>query len=167
MSRAKLVREHAARESVISPMAEADLREIGEIERTTGLSIWGEEAYRAELEKGNSIMLVAVSAAREFDAEQQRRVSGFIVARVTADEVHINNVAVREGARGQGLGSLLLAAALDQAKRARAQMAVLEVRASNRAAQMLYVKHNFVVAGRRRNYYKTPPEDALVMTAAL
>jgi len=80
-------------------MAEADLREIGEIERTTGLSIWGEEAYRAELEKGNSIMLVAVSAAREFDAEQQRRVSGFIVARVTADEVHINNVAVPPRAR--------------------------------------------------------------------
>ncbi len=167
MSRARLVRESAARENVISPMAEVDLREVSEIERTTGLSVWGEEAYCAELEKGNSIMLVAVCAAQESGVEQQQRVSGFIVARVSGDEVHINNIAVRAEARGQGLGSLLLAAALDRAKRAGAQTAVLEVRAGNCAAKSLYVKHNFVVAGRRRNYYKRPPEDALVMTAAL
>ena len=166
MSRARLVREHAAWENVVAPMAEADLQEVGEIERITGLSVWGVEAYRAELEKGNSIMLIAVSIAREVRGEQ-RRVSGFIVARVTADEVHINNVAVRAGSRGRGLGGMLLAAALDRARRAKARTAVLEVRAGNRAAQGLYAKHNFVVVGRRRNYYKTPPEDALVMTAAL
>ncbi len=146
-------------------MAEGDLHQIGEIERITGLSVWGEEAYRAELERENTIMLVALAPTRESCAE--RHLDGFIVARVAGEEMHINNVAVREEARERGLGSALLAAALRAAKGAMARTAVLEVRAGNRAAQALYLRHKFVVVGRRRNYYKQPPEDALVMTAQL
>ena len=40
----------------------------------------------------------------------------------------------------------------------------LEVRASNEAAIALYVKHGFVQAGVRKNYYQDPKEDALIMT---
>lgn len=164
MSKARLAR--AASGNLIRPMTEGDLAEVGEIERITGLSVWGEEAYRAELEHGNSIMLVALCQLRE-EEEVGTRVLGFIVARVAADEVHINNVAVREQARGRGLGSRLLAAALGAARTSQASAAVLEVRAGNRAAQALYLRHGFTVVGRRRNYYKSPPDDALVMTATL
>ncbi len=151
--------------NLIRPMSEIDLGEVGEIERITGLSVWGEEAYRAEFGRENSIMFVTVFPSRETAAEM--RVSGFIVARVAGDEVHINNIAVREQARGRGLGSALLSAALGAAKKAHARVAVLEVRAGNRAAHALYLRHGFVIVGRRRNYYKSPPEDALLMTAAL
>lgn len=165
MSKARLARAPAASENLIRPMTERDLAEVGEIERITGLSLWGEEAYRTELEQGNSIMLVALRPLRV--EEVGKRVLGFIVARVAADEVHINNVAVREQERGRGLGSTLLAAALGAARTNQASAAVLEVRAGNRAAQALYLRHGFTVVGRRRNYYKSPPEDALVMTATL
>ena len=40
----------------------------------------------------------------------------------------------------------------------------LEVRPSNTAAVALYEKHGFQEAGRRKNYYEAPQEDALLLT---
>ena len=40
----------------------------------------------------------------------------------------------------------------------------LEVRASNAPAIALYRKHGFEEAGRRKNYYTKPAEDAIIMT---
>lgn len=40
----------------------------------------------------------------------------------------------------------------------------LEVRASNAPAIALYRKHGFQEAGRRKNYYQQPREDAIIMT---
>jgi len=39
----------------------------------------------------------------------------------------------------------------------------LEVRASNRAALGLYHGEGFVLVGRRRGYYRKPPEDGLLL----
>jgi ribosomal-protein-alanine N-acetyltransferase len=41
------------------------------------------------------------------------------------------------------------------------------VRAGNIAAQALYRRYGFEVVGRRRQYYREPPEDALLMRASL
>jgi len=143
-------------------MSEHDLLEVVEIEETTGLSLWGWEAYRAELDKPEAIMLVV--RARWAGGQ---RVGGFIAARMNADELHVNNIGVRQEFRRKGLGGLLLGAALGAAAGRGAGAAVLEVRASNLAAQALYERYGFAVAGRRRNYYRDPPEDALVMTRPL
>ena len=40
----------------------------------------------------------------------------------------------------------------------------LEVRASNHKAISLYTKNGFVQEGRRKDYYKDPKEDAIIMT---
>jgi ribosomal protein S18 acetylase RimI-like enzyme len=54
-------------------------------------------------------------------------------------------------------------AALDEARRRGAAQVLLEVRASNEMAQSLYKSLGFRFAGRRRDYYRSPQEDALVM----
>src|SRR5688572_4717232 len=59
MSRAGLVYEWEHEGFRISPMTEHDLLEVVEIEETCGLSLWGWDAYRAELERPESVMLVA------------------------------------------------------------------------------------------------------------
>jgi ribosomal-protein-alanine N-acetyltransferase len=41
------------------------------------------------------------------------------------------------------------------------------VRAGNLPAQALYRSRGFEAVGRRRDYYREPPEDALVMRASL
>jgi ribosomal-protein-alanine N-acetyltransferase len=151
-------------EDTLHPMTEHDLLEVVEIEETCGLSLWGWEGYRAELERPESIMLVARMPA---ETEDGKRLSGFIAARVTAGELHVNNVGVRPWARRRGLGSALLRATFERASQMGARAAVLEVRAGNTVAQSVYGRQGFVVAGRRRSYYREPVEDALVMTAPL
>lgn len=80
-----------------------------------------------------------------------------------ADQIHINNLAVRPELRGQGLASRLLADVMVEAALAGAHHATLEVRRSNLPALRLYAKAGFVEAGVRRNYYTQPVEDALVL----
>lgn len=144
-------------------MTEHDLLDVVEIEETGELSPWGWENYHAELARADAIVLVAdADSKRTIDA---RRLKGFIVARVVVDELQINNVAVRVEAREQGVGSELLRAAIAEGRLRGARRAVLEVRASNEAAQRLYAKHKFILCGRRKDYYREPTEDALLLCA--
>ncbi|MFL6254227.1 MAG: ribosomal protein S18-alanine N-acetyltransferase [Pyrinomonadaceae bacterium] len=165
MSRAELRVEMEGAGCVIVPMTEHDLLEVVEIEETTGLSQWGWEAYRAELEKQEAVMLVARRSAP--DALTGRSLSGYIAARINADELHVNNIGVWPESRRQGVGGALLGAALEAAVRRGAFEAVLEVRASNLPAQRMYERFGFRVVGERRNYYREPAENAKIMTRRL
>jgi [ribosomal protein S18]-alanine N-acetyltransferase len=148
----------------IERMTEHDLVEVCAIEEMTELSAWGWDAYHAEMQSPiDTIMLVA----RIKSASCEYGIAGFIVARLIADELHVNNVAVRSEFRGQGLGSALLRTSLEQARQRCAKVAQLEVRAANEAAQRLYRSCGFKVVGRRRNYYRAPTEDALLMSLSL
>lgn len=162
MSRAELRVELEKAGCVIVPMTEHDLLEVVEIEETTGLSQWGWEAYRAELEKQEAVMLVARRNVP--DAQTGRSLSGYIASRINADELHVNNIGVWPESRRRGVGGALLWAALETATRRGAVEAVLEVRASNLAAQRMYERFGFRVVGDRKNYYREPVEDARVMT---
>ena len=145
-------------------MTEHDLVEVCAIEEVSELSAWGWDAYHNEMQSGmDTIMLVARHDANS--AEHQ--IAGFIVARVILDELHVNNVAVRPEFRGRGLGSALLEMTLKEARKRSATIAQLEVRAGNDAAQRLYQRCGFTVVGRRRNYYRQPTEDALLMSLVL
>jgi ribosomal-protein-alanine N-acetyltransferase len=150
---------------VVSALTEHDLLEVVEIEETTGLSQWGWEAYRAELSRPEAVMLVARKSVP--DPLTGRRLSGYIAARINADEVHINNIGVWPDSRRQGVGGALLGAALDIAARCGASEAVLEVRAGNLSALRMYERFGFAVVGVRRSYYREPAEDAKIMTRRL
>ena len=54
-------------------------------------------------------------------------------------------------------------AAIDESGRRGVRHVILEVRASNETAQLLYRDLGFGFVGRRRDYYRLPTEDALVM----
>ncbi len=151
---------------MITRMTEHDLLEVVEIEETTGLSRWGWSAYYAELQGANrDLMLIARVAAAPIIEHQ--RIAGYIVARESAGELHINNVAVRDQYRRRGVGSALLARTLETARRLKAQVAFLEVRSGNRPAQSMYERHGFKAIARRADYYSDPKEDAVVMSLVL
>lgn len=82
-------------------------------------------------------------------------------------EGQITNIAVHPKARRQGFGRAVLNALIRDAKERDLEQIALEVRASNEAAIGLYEKTGFFVAGRRKNFYKKPAEDALVMLKLL
>ncbi len=143
-------------------MTEHDLLEVVEIEECSGLSRWGWSAYYAELQGRNShLMLVARIDSQK--SIRRSKLAGYIVARLGSDELHINNVAVREDFRRRGIGRRLLKRILEEGKRSGAIAAYLELRAGNQAALALYEECGFQVTARRKNYYSDPVEDALVM----
>lgn len=149
----------------ISRMSEHDLLEIVEIEEQSGLSRWGWAAYYAELQGANrDLMLVARPVQSTVESSA---IIGYIVARETAGELHINNFAVRSAYRRRGIGAILLDRVLQEARRRKATAAFLEVRSGNHAAQALYEKSGFQAIARRANYYSDPREDAVVMSLNL
>jgi len=152
-------------EITILRMSEHDLLEVVEIEEQSGLSRWGWAAYYAELQGGNrDLMLVARPSQSDIESTP---ILGYVVARETAGEFHINNFAVRPAYRRRGIGTALLQRVLQEARRRHASAAFLEVRSTNHAAQTLYEKSGFKAVARRPNYYSEPKEDAVVMTLLL
>jgi ribosomal-protein-alanine N-acetyltransferase len=99
--------------------------------------------------------------------EEAVGVQGFLVAKEVGGEWEIENVAIAGPARRRGLGTRLLGAFLDDARRAGATAVFLEVRESNHAARLLYEKWAFVESGRRPSYYTQPQEDAIVYRLSL
>ena len=87
----------------IVQMTEHDLLEVVEIEEASGLSRWGWAAYYAELQGGNRELLLLAKPAHLYGTEVHL-IIGYIVARETAGELHINNVAVRDQYRRRGYG---------------------------------------------------------------
>jgi [ribosomal protein S18]-alanine N-acetyltransferase len=145
---------------IVEQMKESDLDEVVDIEDATGLNRWGYEAYRRELLKNrNSVMLVA----RNIASNPGRDVVGFFAGWIVEDELHVNNIASHPGFRRLGIGQSLLEAGIDDGRQRGVAYVLLEVRASNEAAQSLYRKMGFNFIGRRRDYYRVPVEDAFVM----
>ena len=144
-------------------MSEHDLLEVVDIEEHSGLSRWGWSAYYSELQSVNrGLMLVA---RRDHGPEEpEPPILGYIVARETAGELHINNVAVREDQRRRGIGIALLSKIVEEARRMQVTTAFLEVRSGNLAAQALYEKVGFRAIARREAYYTEPKEDAVIMS---
>ena len=139
-------------------MQERDLIDVVEIEETSGLNRWGYDAYRRELfTNPNSIMMVARNLM------PGPAVIGFFAGWIVEDELHVNNVASHRDYRRIGVGRSLMESAIDEARLRGGAQVVLEVRASNEAAQLLYRGLGFSLIGRRRDYYRLPTEDALVM----
>src|SRR5215510_8732329 len=99
---------------MIIRMSEHDLLEVVEIEEKSGLSRWGWAAYYAELQGGNRELLLVAKPPVPPGLEGHQ-IIGYIVARQTAGELHINNVAVRDEYRRRGYGALLLGRVLAEA----------------------------------------------------
>ena len=89
---------------------------------------------------------------------------GFLGTWYAVDEAHIVSVGVRQAYRGQGIGELLLIAAIERAMARPVKVVTLEVRVSNQVAKSLYSKYGFTERGLRKGYYTDNREDALIMT---
>ena len=100
-------------------------------------------------------------AGRLFGLYAGETLCGAAVFQLAADEASLESVTIAPEHRGKGAGRALLTHALAAA------LCFLEVRAHNAPALALYAALGFESVGRRKNFYKNPPEDALVMRAEL
>ena len=137
------------------PMDRSHIREIAQIERECFSMPWSEATLEEELYNPQASFIVAQRA--------DGAVLGYAGLHVVLDEGYIDNVAVREDYRGQGIADDLVDVFVRFGK-ANLTFLTLEVRPSNEPAIQLYMKHGFAQVGRRKNYYQNPKEDAIIMT---
>jgi ribosomal protein S18 acetylase RimI-like enzyme len=86
-------------------------------------------------------------------AEVGGDVAGFILTEQAAEEGHIITLDVVEAYRRRGIGSLLLAAAEQEAASRGGKRMVLETATTNKAAIALWKKHGYRETGTIANYY--------------
>lgn len=91
------------------------------------------------------------------------QVAGYALLYGTLDEGEIPTIATHPDFAHMGVGTRLLQELLRECDNRGIARVFLEVRRSNIKAQGLYDKCNFEVVGRRKDFYRFPTEDALVM----
>ena len=140
---------------------EEDVSTIAAIERRVFSDPWSERSFRDVL--AHPAMYFACAREDQEDGYARARVQGYVVAWFAGGQGEIANIAVDESARGRGVGSALLDAALDEARGHGTEEVFLEVRSSNLRARELYESRGFVEVGRRQRYYRRPVEDAIIL----
>jgi len=149
----------------IRDATERDLPRIIEIEQLAFPAPWTIASFQRELALPFSRIMVALPAAGDEqgrDDNDSTKIAGFLCRWLIADECHVLNIAVHPEARRLGIGAVLLAEAIAEAKSTGAGVVTLEVRRSNLAARQLYRKFDFEERRLRRHYYG-PGEDAIIM----
>lgn len=94
-------------------------------------------------------------------------IAGYAGLACAGGEGDVQTIGVRRDQWGTGLGAILLADLLDEARRRGCHHVLLEVRVDNTRAQRLYERFGFVPLGVRRGYYQPANVDALVMRCDL
>lgn len=124
------------------------LSRVVRIERENFGDAWSAAAFTVERDAG-----------RLWYAMDGDTLCGYVVFWTIEDECEIANIAVDAPYRRRGVGGLLLECALTDG----GSRFFLEVRESNTAARALYEKYGFTPYAVRKNYYKNPTENALLM----
>ena len=139
-----------------------DSTALAALEATCHSHPWTEPQFREEVAYGppNAVLVLRAAPA---PSEPERGLRAYCAYRVVVDEMHIMNLAVAPSWRRRGLARWLLDLAMRQAWRSGSCRALLEVRAGNREALNLYEGLGFARLGVRRDYYREPPEDAVVL----
>lgn len=102
-----------------------------------------------------------------FMARTEQGTVGYAGVQITAGTGYVTNIAVDKAFRGRGIGRALTARLCYACHTKQASEITLEVRPSNTAAVRLYHRLGFAEAGHRRDFYRNPREDALLMTKTL
>ena len=112
---------------------------------------------------GNPFAHFLVARPRREEEASKQAILGYLCYWIVFEEVRLMNLAVIESMRHRGIARSLVSAALQTGVSQSAHRAVLEVRASNRAAQALYQGFGFSQTAVRPKYYTNPVEDAVLM----
>ena len=140
---------------IIENMTLAHVDQVAQLEKVCfGTEAWSLNSVSGELENPLSLWLVALEGAQ---------VAGYVGSQTVCNETDMMNVAVSPQYRRQGIAEALVTELVEQLKARESHCLTLEVRASNAPAIGLYEKLGFSQVGRRKNYYRNPREDALIL----
>ena len=137
---------------------EGDAPALAALEKASFSHPWSENAFLTLLKEENSRCVIL---------REGTELLGYLTLTMVLDRAQINTVAVSSARRRQGLGRRLLEEGIRLCRAAKMSAMELEVRAGNLAALTLYRTLGFMEVGRRKGYYRDPPEDAVLMDLLL
>ena len=141
-------------EILIREMTEADLGEVGLRERELFTDPWPESVFREDILSPYSYPFVL---------QANNEIAGYAVLWIGVDEGHLTNIAVAKKYQRKSIAKKLLSYILRLALEKGLVRIILEVRPSNTAAVSLYEAFGFERLAIRKDYYRNPVEDCLVM----
>ena len=147
---------------ILRPMERRDIGAVAVLEE----ALFGVEAWSPELLADE---LAADPVSRYYlVAEDEGVVTGYggLLAQA-GGQADVLTLAVAADHWGEGIGSALLDALLNEAHRRGCTEIFLEVRVDNERAQRLYRRRGFEGIGVRRGYYLPSGTDALMMRLVL
>ncbi len=139
----------------IRPLRQGDLDDVLRIENSSFSCPWPAEAFK-EMPFTESFVIC-----------EDGRLAGYIMFHNVIDESVIINLAIDPDCRRRGFAEELLRDTLQGLIERGFNRFFLDVRASNLAAQNLYLKFGFAARGRRKAYYSQPDEDAIIMVKTI
>lgn len=138
----------------IRNMESRDVSQIAKLEELCFNDPWSENSIASELDNKLSHWLVAV---------EDDNVVGYVGSQTVLGETDMMNIATHPDYRMQGIATRLILGLVDALEKRGSHSLMLEVRASNETAISIYRKLGFSEVGRRKNYYRNPKEDALIL----
>ena len=138
----------------IVPMNEHHVPKIALLERECFADPWSQQSIASELHNPLSLWLVA---------QEGQTLLGYVGSQTCLDETDMMNIAVSPASRRQGVARALIEALISALRQRGSKQLTLEVRASNGPARQLYESLGFLQVGLRKNYYRNPKEDALIL----
>ena len=138
----------------ILEMTAAHTWQIAELEKVCFRDPWSENSIASELGNRLSLWLVAVDGDR---------VVGYVGSQSVLGETDMMNIAVAPDYRRQGIAEKLVTELISGLRQKGNHSLMLEVRVSNTSARQLYDKLGFEQVGLRKNYYRNPKEDAMIL----
>ena len=144
--------------AIIRDMTMADILAVGRYERELFSDPWPEAVFREDILSSYSYPIVL-----ELDGE----IVGYAVLWVGVGEGHLTNIAVAKKHQRKSIAKQLLTYIFRLSASLELAQIILEVRPSNLPAISLYESFGFERLALRKNYYRNPVEDCLVMRKML
>ena len=138
----------------IIPMNESHVAQVAALEKQCFYDPWSENSVASELENPLSLWLIA---------EEDGAVCGYVGSQTVLDETDMMNIAVHPDCRRKGIAADLITELVSRLKARGSRVLRLEVRESNFSAIALYEALGFTQLGLRKNYYRNPKENALIL----
>ena len=139
---------------IITQMLECHVPQIADLEKMCFHDPWSLNSIASEVSNKLSLWFVAV---------ENEKVIGYVGSQTVLGETDMMNIAVHPDCRKRGIATLLITHLVDALAQQGSHSLMLEVRESNENAISVYRKLGFMDVGRRKNYYRNPKEDALIL----
>ena len=140
---------------IFAKMTEKHVAQVAELEKICfGIAAWSEKSIASELNNALSLWIVAV---------EDEKVLGYVGSQTVMGETDMMNIAVHPDHRRQKIAVGLIVGLIGALQKRGSHCLTLEVRQSNEPAKALYSSLGFEQIGLRKNYYRNPRENAIIL----